>query len=400
MIWITTEIWLWFGCQMSYKGELEMNISNLVSYIKSATPELNNSYCFVNGALMRLDEIQNMGYREFWMRSKLNMPKKLYKYYRNTIKDGESINYSHLALENNTVFMQSPSEFDDVYDSDIHIEYGEYEKYRLLEYCRRCQLNVDSKATAQELGNSFLRWIFEAYQRTHSFDALFQKEPETELEKLSNQCFCLRLQNELQKGIDWGNALANILNTEYKDLSLNLKTTFRTSCFTTTPYSQLMWGGSYADCHRGFCIEYTVLPENEAYQEVYQNLFPMIYCRVRPSITEQIVAYKDKALTEENLWDIYFHGALRKSIDWAYQNEWRMLLPMGRAKGTDYNIAFFPITKVFLGNRMTSEKRKSIIEICHRRNIPYVGVTRNPDYFEMKECDVLCEDCPQYQVNS
>jgi hypothetical protein len=161
-----------------------------------------------------------------------------------------------------------------------------------------------------------------------------------------------------------------------------------------------MWGGSYADCHRGFCIEYTVLPENEAYQEVYQNLFPMIYCRVRPSITEQIVAYKDKALTEETLWDIYYHGALRKSIDWAYQNEWRMLLPMGRAKGTDYNIAFFPITKVFLGNRMTSEKRKSIIEICHRRNIPYVGVTRNPDYFEMKECNVLCEDCPQYQVNS
>ena len=132
---------------------------------------------------------------------------------------------------------------------------------------------------------------------------------------------------------------------------------------------------------------------------MFQNLFPMVYCRTRPNITERIVAYKDKPPTEENLWDIYFHGALRKSIDWAYQNEWRLLLPMGRAKDTDYNIAFFPITKVFLGNRMTSENRKSIIEICHSRNIPYVGVTRNPNYFEMQDCNVLCENCPQYQVN-
>ena len=379
-----------------------MDFNEVVSFIQSATSELNTSYCVVNGALMRLDEIENMGYREYWLRSKLIMPKKFYKYYPNTQKEenGELINYSHLALENNTVFMQSPSEFDDVYDSDIHIEYAEYEKYRLLEYCRRSQLNIGCEVTSQELGDSFLRWIFETYQRTHSFDSFFPIEPESELEKLSNQCFCLRLQNELMKGLDWGATLAKVLSTEYEEYASHLKTTFRTACFTTTPYSQLMWGGSYADCHRGFCIEYTVLPEDEAYQEIFQNLFPMVYCKARPNITKRIVAYKDKPPTEENLWDIYFHGALRKSIDWAYQNEWRLLLPMGRTKETNYNVAFFPITKVFLGNRMSPENRKSIIEICQSRNIPYVGVMRNPDFFEMKDCNVLYEDCPQYQIGS
>ena len=378
-----------------------MTIIDLVSSIQSVAPELSSSYCIVNGALMRLDEIEKMGYREFWLRSKLNMPKKFYKYCPNTCKekDGELINYSHLTLENNTVFMQSPSEFDDVYDSDIHIEFGEYEKYRLLEYCRRSQLNVSDKATVQELGNCFLRWILESFQRTHSFDGFFPQKPESELEDLSNRNFCLSLQHELLKVMDWGDALAKVTKTEFEEFTSQLKTTFRTSCFTTTPYSQLMWGGSYADCHRGFCIEYTVLPENEAYQEIYQNLFPMVYCKARPNITERIVAYKDKPPTEENLWDIYFHGALRKSLDWAYQNEWRLLLPMGRTKETNYNIAFFPITKVFLGNRMNPEKRKSIIEICHRRNIPYVGVTRNPDCFEMQDCNVLCENCPQYQMD-
>lgn len=377
-----------------------MNINDLISSIQTFIPEFNTSYCVINGALMRLDEIENMGYREFWMRSKWNMPKKLYKYFPNIKNnDGEQINYSHLALENNTVFMQSPSKFDDVYDSDIHIEYEEYEKYRLREYCYRSQLNIGSEATSQELGDCFLRWIFDTYQRTHSFDDFFQIKPESEIEELSNQCFCMRLKNEYLKGLDWGAALAKVIRIEYEDYTSYLKTTFRTACFTTTPYSQLMWGGSYADCHRGFCIEYTVLPEDITYQEIYQNLFPIVYCKARPNITERIVAYKDKPPTEENLWDIYFHGALRKSIDWAYQNEWRLLLPIGRAKETNYNVAFFPITKVFLGNRMTYENRKSIIEICHGRNIPYVGVTRNPEYFEMQDCNVLCEDCPQYQMD-
>ena len=80
-----------------------MSINDLLSSIQTAISELSTSYCIVNGALMPLDEIENMGYREFWMRSKLNMPKKLYKYCPNTCekKNGESINYSHSTLENN-----------------------------------------------------------------------------------------------------------------------------------------------------------------------------------------------------------------------------------------------------------------------------------------------------------
>ena len=48
-----------------------MNINDLLSSIQSVAPELSTSFCIVNGALMRLDEIEKMGYREFWLRSKL-----------------------------------------------------------------------------------------------------------------------------------------------------------------------------------------------------------------------------------------------------------------------------------------------------------------------------------------
>ena len=46
---------------------------------------------------------------------------------------------------------------------------------------------------------------------------------------------------------------------------------------------------------------------------------------------------------------------------------------------------FFPITKVFLGNRMQKNQRKEIIEICNDKNIPYVDVMKNPSYFEMQD---------------
>ena len=113
-----------------------MDINELILSIKQNQAELMTSYCIVNGAISSLKEIQDMGYREFSYRAKCNMPMKLQKYFPNlsTEKDGEKVNYSIQALENNTVFMQTPSEFDDVYDSDINFDFNEYEYLRLSEY--------------------------------------------------------------------------------------------------------------------------------------------------------------------------------------------------------------------------------------------------------------------------
>lgn len=93
-----------------------------------------------------------------------------------------------------------------------------------------------------------------------------------------------------------------------------LKTSFRISCFTTSPYSQLMWA-SYADNHRGFCVEYTVLPNDDLYKNIYYNLLPVIYCKSRPNIAA---------------------------------------------------------------------------------GIEFVGVSRNPDIFEMQDCSIKCDECPRY----
>ncbi len=391
-----------------------MDINALIQTLQSALPQIAESCCIVNGALMNLTEVQNMGYDEFSMRAKMNMPLKLYKYFPNrltelvdkktgkpiideTTGDKKTVNYSIQALRDNTVFMQSPSLFDDVYDSDISLNYSEYERARLLEYCIRCEIDVKEAMETPELANALMQTIADMINSTGNIDSLFKSAPATKNEDLSNQCFLLELKNQLYKGKDLGESLRNAIVSDFNRYLQYLQDSFRATCFATTPYSQLMWGGSYADCHRGFCVEYTVLPNDPQYQKLFLNLFPMIYCKVRPNMTEKLVKFQDKEPTIELLWDIYFHGALRKSIDWAFQNEWRLLLPMERNREEkDYCVSLFPITKVFLGNRMSHAARKEIIEICHDRNIPYIGVTRNPNIFEMQECAIKCEDCPNY----
>lgn len=48
---------------------------------------------------------------------------------------------------------------------------------------------------------------------------------------------------------------------------------------------------------------------------------------------------------------------------------------------------------------MSADKRKELIDICKEKNIPYVGVKKNKDLFEMQECEMKCENCPTYVQN-
>jgi len=313
------------------------------------------------------------------------------------LENGDVVNHSIQALENNTVYLSSPMDYDDVCDSEMNISYLDYERLRLIEYCKKCGLEINfNDIQTQEIGDILTKHLWDYWVNHKNLEEVFIRTPISEVEQLSNTLFILKIQDEYCHSNDFGIAVSKAIQYEYNVLIDKLKTAFRTACFCTTPYSQLMWGGTYGDCHRGFCIEYTVTPNDKQYEDVYNNLFPLIYCKSRQDVTPRIVAAQDKKIDENQLWDIYFHGALRKSIDWAYQNEWRLLLPLNNKNGDDYNVKFFPISKVFLGNRMPPEKRSQIIDICKQNGIPYIGVIRRPDVFEMQDCAIKCEDCPKY----
>lgn len=357
--------------------------------------------CMINMMPANINEVEKMGCQEYSLETRKIMPKKLYKYFPNTVETKTGANYSIQALRDNTVYMQTPNNFDDVYDSDIHIDFEKYEKLRLIEYCNRCGIEVDKTLSTKEIGDIFLNALYTSFNDFNDYSRAFIQKTNSELKEKANEIFFLKLKLGLiYNNNNLGEIVRNIIFEEFNEFNDRLKNMFRITCFATTPYSQLMWGGAYADCHRGFCLEYEILPNEEKYQEIYQNLFPVIYCKNRPDMTERLIKIQDEKINEKDLWNIYFHGALRKSIDWAFQNEWRLLLPMEKnQEASKYCMPFFPITKVYLGNRMPPIKRKEIIDICNEKNIPYIGVKRKSNVFEMEDCAIKCEECFKYKNN-
>lgn len=369
------------------------NINEVASNFLQMIPFL----CIINGRVMNINEVEKMGCREYSLQVKNLMPKKLYKYFPNTVETKTGANYSIQALRDNTVYMQTPNNFDDVYDSDINIDFEKYEKLRLIEYCDRCGIKVDKALSTQKIGNIFLNALYTSFNNFNDYSRAFIQKTNSKLKEKESEKFFLKLELGLINN-NLTETVRNIIFEEFNEFNAILKNMFRVSCFATTPYSQLMWGGAYADCHRGFCLEYEILPNEEKYQEIYQNLYPMIYCKIRPDITERLIKIQDERMNKDALWNIYFHGALRKSIDWAFQNEWRLLLPMEKnQEASKYCMPFFPITKVYLGNRMPPIKRKEIIDICNEKNIPYIGVKRKSNVFEMEDCAIKCEECFKYK---
>ena len=384
------------------------DVQNARNYVN----EIMKSGCVINGEVFFLDDIEKMGYDEFSRRSKLNMPLKLYKYFPNKVQMiknqstgvDEKINYSILSLKNNTVFLQSPMLFDDVYDSDINIDYCEYVKIRLLHYCKICKVEADEDMDVPTIGNMLIKRIYESIIKNinlkNSNDifsvldlnirTMVTFENRTEMEKVNIELFIRTLEEAClnhfngQEALDIGKFIPELIYEDYKKYKQRLINLFRVSCFSSTPYSQLMWGGSYADCHKGFCVEYTVLPDDEKYNKLYYNLFPMIYCYQRPNVAKSFAIGQDKELDMDLFWIIYFNGVLRKSMDWMYQYEWRLLLPFGKDEN-DFNVKFFPITKVYLGCRMGEDNVKEITQICNSQGIPFVRMMKNPNIFEMQE---------------
>ena len=94
---------------------------------------------------MKLDEVLRMGQEEYRTRSVRYMPSKLYKYFSNTYTE-TAINYSIQALKDNTVHLEFPKNYDDVFDSEISLEFNEYEDLFIRDYCDRCQIEIGDKS--------------------------------------------------------------------------------------------------------------------------------------------------------------------------------------------------------------------------------------------------------------
>ena len=315
----------------------------------------------------------------------------LFKYFPNTIKDikGVNRNFSKEALTNNTVHLSAPNEFDDPYDCNVYVDGNEFALQRVRYYASLCGVNIKQEWDYAEVSRNLAMHIFMHISSGGKVSVLF------ELDK-NNQLVHAHQEYELLKayadGGSYYKAINHVIDTEYNNVQKTANR-FRVSCFAQSPYSMLMWS-HYANNHQGFCIEYETPDYSKENENIYLNLFPVIYTNTRTSLTKLSFNWNATGLlSHSDIWDFYKYCLLSKSLDWKYQQEWRLISCDTLLTDQNYNCKFFKIKKVYLGNKMSAKDRLEIIDICKKQGIPYTGVTITPNQFNMRDCRILCEDC-------
>ena len=179
------------------------------------------------------------------------------------------------------------------------------------------------------------------------------------------------------------------IKKEYDDF-IQCLSKFKISCFSTSPYLNRMWSSAYGNNNQGFCIEYEIDVTTEEGQNLYNNIYPVIYSQHRNDLL-QLSEHCDLSHTKEDLWQMFFNGLLRKSLHWQDQQEWRLILADGFI---DKNPKpFFKIKRIYLGNKMPHKERIKIVNYCRKHTIPYVGLVRDKDSFNLIECEGDCYLC-------
>jgi hypothetical protein len=133
--------------------------------------------------------------------------------------------------------------------------------------------------------------------------------------------------------------------------------------------SLLMWA-HYASSHRGFVLEFDSLHEffdqQRNSREVFGRLWPVMYSSDRPAIT-MFDPSKDEDVQADR---IIIEGFLTKSMDWSYEKEWRMFLPLEdstiphEVDGRLHLFSFPPaaLTAIIFGARCDEPSRKKIVD--------------------------------------
>jgi hypothetical protein len=132
-------------------------------------------------------------------------------------------------------------------------------------------------------------------------------------------------------------------------------------CLTESPTNLLMWA-HYADAHQGLVIEFdpssSFFDQRLGPEDDLRHLRKVVYQEERPAVV----------LTEIN----DFTPFLTKGMDWNYESEWRMMVPISGATrvigdGTNAVHLFgFPramVKSVICGCRMRDTKKAEIQEI-------------------------------------
>lgn len=241
-------------------------------------------------------------------------PNVLYKY-------GKFDKYTEKIFTSNEIYFSSPDEFNDPFDSKLHLTCDGTMKERKHYLCKR-------------------------------YKKKYPKLSKDEILTVVEMEFTTKGRDEI------------VLNEAMKKSRENLRKECGICCFSEKRDNILMWA-HYAKQHTGFCLEF----------DIDNDFFRPITCAIK-------VEY-DTIWPELNIMrlDSYPEGEVGKKLlikanDWEYEQEWRIV---DHKKGP--GIKNFPenaLSGVILGCRIAQENKEILFRWCGKRKHP-------PTLYEARE---------------
>jgi hypothetical protein len=151
-----------------------------------------------------------------------------------------------------------------------------------------------------------------------------------------------------------------------EETNQNIKIT----CFTEHHDSLLMWA-HYADQHKGICIEYDFIGEDH----------------LRPFL--QPIVYSDKihkiGVFEELDFLLKIGSSLIKSVDWDYEDEWRLTI-FKQKEEMPLSVHVPNPKAIYLGTRFEQNKqddKRRLLELMTAKEIPVYRMVKHPNEYKL-----------------
>lgn len=281
-----------------------------------------------------------------------NLPRYLYKY-RQVNK------YSINNLEEDTVWINSPSDYNDPFEFYENIDFKQLHTAITKKHFEELIGKMTSKIDIP-------REIIDQAKNTD--------EP---LEVIGRAL--MKKNNEDDLKVDNFFKFISDIFEEHSKKMLSDKLQFmqesmRVSSFCENHNQFLMWS-HYADSHKGFCIEYdlSLWKKGDLRKRI---LFPVVYQDYAYNSTPHLL----KSIYGEDLNNLYpIISGSTKSSQWEYEKEWRFIIPVGNSFPRQ-NYPMHCQSRVILGSKISEDNKKMILDICTKKNLPVFKANLSEGY--------------------
>ena len=220
-----------------------------------------------------------------------------------------------------------------------------------------------------------------------------------DIEKIAKE-FSFKNRKVVKKELDGGEIEAeyykemdddgkNELNSIIHEINDKLKNMISINCLSERNDINPLWA-HYADNHRGICIEYDL--KNCGNNFLKTLCFPVNYVEKNDSTEDLISLIVYKNFDE---WHFLYKSADTKSIDWKYENEWRIVFIENDRNFTDFYSSnkhyatFIEPKSIYLGLKIDEEVKRRIMDICKFRKINLYRMVKKDYNFILKEDVIL-----------